>query len=144
VIILDAKKIFQPKIWYIICGAMALIAGIENMINAETWAESAWGKDGVNEQSKAMETLFGLFICGFGAMGLVCAFVLDGTTQAKFAMVNAGVIMAFFVAMFVVLPGAGYEMPGVAWLVPPFIFLGGLLAAGYMHMNGEDAAQEVA
>ena len=119
---------------------MALIAGIENMINAETWAESAWGKDGVNEQSKAMETLFGLFICGFGAMGLVCAFVLDGTTQAKFAMVNAGVIMAFFVAMFVVLPGAGYEMPGVVWLVPPFIFLGGLLAAGYMHMNGEDAA----
>ena len=114
------------------------------MINAETWAESAWGKDGVNEQSKAMETLFGLFICGFGAMGLVCAFVLDGTTQAKFAMVNAVVIMAFFVAMFVVLPGTGYEMPGAAWLVPPFIFLGGLLAAGYMHMNGEDAAQEVA
>ena len=119
---------------------MALIAGIENMINAETWAESAWGKDGVNEQSKAMETLFGLCICGFGAMGLVCAFVLDGTTQAKFAMVNAVVIMAFFVAMFVVLPGTGYKMPGAAWLVPPFIFLGGLLAAGYMHMNGEDAA----
>ncbi|MEC7273225.1 MAG: hypothetical protein VXV85_06225 [Candidatus Thermoplasmatota archaeon] len=137
---MDAKKIFQPKIWYIICGAMSLAAGIENMINAETWAESAWGKDGVNEQSKAMETLFGLSMCGFGAMGLVCAFVLDGTTQAKFAMVNAVVIMAFFVAMFVVLPGTGYEMPGAAWLVPPFIFLGGLLAAGYMHMNGEDAA----
>ena len=117
---------------------MALIAGIENMINAETWAESAWGKDGVNEQSKAMETLFGLFICGFGAMGLVCAFVLDGTTQAKFAMVNAGVIMAFFVAMFVVLPGTGYKMPGVAWLVPPFLLLGGLLAAGYLHMNGTE------
>ena len=134
-IILDAKKIFQPKIWYIICGAIALIGGIENMINAETWAESAWGTDGVTEQSKAMETLFGLFMRGFGAMGLVCAFVLDGTTQAKFAMVNAGVIMAFFVAMFVVLPGTGYEMPGVAWLVPPFLFLGGLLAAGYLHSN---------
>ena len=120
---------------------MALIGGIENMINAETWAESAWGTDGVTEQSKAMETLFGLFMCGFGAMGLVCAFVLDGTSQAKFAMVNAGVIMAFFVAMFVVLPGTGYEMPGVAWLVPPFLFLGGLLAAGYLHMNGEVTAQ---
>ena len=119
---------------------MALIGGIENMINAETWAESAWGTDGVTEQSKSMETLFGLFMCGFGAMGLVCAFVLDGTTQAKFAMVNAGVIMAFFVAMFAVLPTTGYKMPGVAWLVPPFLFLGGLLAAGYLHMNGEDAA----
>ena len=123
---------------------MALIGGIENMINAETWAESAWGKDGVTEQSKAMETLFGLFMCGFGAMGLVCAFVLDGTTQAKFAMVNAGVIMAFFMAMFVVLPGTGYEMPGVAFLIPPFLFLGGLLAAGYLHMNGADTTQEVA
>ena len=140
-IILDAKKIFQPKIWYIICGAMALIAGIENMINAETWAGSAWGKDGVNEQSKAMETLFGLFICGFGAMGLVCAFVLDGTTQAKFAMVNAGVIMAFFLAMFAVLPTTGYGMPGVAWLVPPFLFLGGLLASGYLHSNDEQSAE---
>ena len=117
---------------------MALIGGIENMINAETWAESAWGTDGVTEQSKAMETLFGLFMCGFGAMGLVCAFVLDGTTQAKFAMVNAGVIMAFFVAMFVVLPGTGYEMPVVAWLVPPFLFLGGLLVAGYLHMDGTE------
>ena len=143
-IILDAKKIFQPKIWYIICGAIALIGGIENMINAETWAESAWGKDGVTEQSKAMETLFGLFLCGFGAMGLVCAFVLDGTTQAKFAVFNAGAIMVFFLAMFVVLPTTGYEMPGVGWLVPPFLLLGGLLAAGYLHMNGVDSAQEAA
>ena len=37
---MDAKKIFQPKIWYIICGAMALIGGIENNINAETWAKN--------------------------------------------------------------------------------------------------------
>ena len=120
---------------------MALIAGIENMINAETWAESAWGKDGVNEQSKAMETLFGLFICGFGAMGLVCAFVLDGTTHAKFAMGNAVVIMAFLLAMVAVLPTTGYEMPGVAWLVPPFLFLGGLLASGYLHSNDEQSAE---
>jgi len=27
---MDAKTIFQPKIWYIIAGAMALIGGIEN------------------------------------------------------------------------------------------------------------------
>jgi hypothetical protein len=138
---MDAKKIFQPKIWYIICGATALILGIENMYNAEMWAKSAWGKDGVNEQSKAMETLFGLFICGFGAMGLVCAFVLDGTAQAKFAMVNAGVIMAFFVAMFAILPGTGYEMPGVAFLIPPFLLLGGLLASGYMHSSDEQTTE---
>ncbi len=138
---MDAKTIFQPKIWYIICGAIALILGIENMMNAETWAESAWGKDGVTEQSKAMETLFGLFMCGFGAMGLVSAFVLDGTTQAKFAMANAGAIMAFFLAMFVVLPTTGYEMPGVAFLVPPFLFLGGLLAAGYLHSNDDQTAE---
>ena len=54
---MDAKTIFQPKIWYIICGAMALIGGIENNINAESWADSAWGADGVNDQSIAMEKL---------------------------------------------------------------------------------------
>ena len=105
---MDAKKIFQPKIWYIICGAMALIGGIENNINAESWAESAWGVDGVNDQSLAMEALFGLFMAGFGAMALTSAFVLSGTSQAKFAMANGGVMMAFFLAMFVVL-GDGHR-----------------------------------
>ena len=132
-----AKKIFQPKIWYIICGAMALIGGIENNINAESWAESAWGVDGVNDQSLAMEAIFGLFMAGFGAMALTSAFVLSGTSQAKFAMVNGGVMMAFFLAMFVVLGDTGYELPGVAWLIPPFLLLGGLTTAGYLHKDGE-------
>ena len=134
---MDAKKIFQPKIWYIICGAMALIGGIENNINAESWAESAWGVDGVNDQSLAMEALFGLFMAGFGAMALTSAFVLSGTSQAKFAMVNGGVMMAFFLAMFVVLGDTGYELPGVAFLIPPFLLLGGLTTAGYLHKDGE-------
>ena len=134
---MDAKKIFQPKIWYIICGAMALIGGIENNITAESWAESAWGVDGVNDQSLAMEALFGLFMAGFGAMALTSAFVLSGTSQAKFAMVNGGVMMAFFLAMFVVLGDTGYELPGVAWLIPPFLLLGGLTTAGYLHKDGE-------
>ena len=132
-----AKKIFQPKIWYIICGAMALIGGIENNINAESWAESAWGVDGVNDQSLAMEAIFGLFMAGFGAMALTSAFVLSGTSQAKFAMANGGVMMAFFLAMFVVLGDTGYELPGVAWLIPPFLLLGGLTTAGYLHKDGE-------
>lgn len=132
-----AKKIFQPKIWYIICGAMALIGGIENNINAESWAESAWGVDGVNDQSLAMEAIFGLFMAGFGAMALTSAFVLSGTSQAKFAMANGGVMMAFFLAMFAVLGDTGYELPGVAWLIPPFLFLGGLTTAGYLHKDGE-------
>ena len=67
---MDAKTIFQPKIWYIICGAVALIGGIENNINAETWAESAWGEGNANEQALAMEALFGLFMCGFGQWDL--------------------------------------------------------------------------
>ena len=134
---MEAKKIIQPIIWYIICGAMALIGGIENNINAESWAESAWGADGVNDQSLAMEALFGLFMAGFGAMALTFAFVLSGTCQAKFAMVNGGVMMAFFLAMFVVLGDTGYELPGVAWLIPPFLLLGGLTTAGYLHKDGE-------
>ena len=137
-----AKKIFQPKIWYIICGAMALIGGIENNINAESWAESAWGVDGVNDQSLALEALFGLFMAGFGAMALTSAFVLSGTSQAKFAMANGGVMMAFFLAMFAVLGDTGYELPGVAWLIPPFLLLGGLTTAGYLHKDGEQTNSE--
>ena len=139
---MDAKKIFQPKIWYIIAGAMALIGGIENYINAESWADRAWGADGVNDQSIAMEKLFGLFMSGFGAMALTCAFALDGKAQAKFALANGAVISFFFVAMFFVLPTTGYEMPGAGFLAPPFVFMGGLMASGYLHMNDDEAAQE--
>ena len=137
---MDAKTIFQPKIWYIIAGAMALIGGIENYYNAESWAEKAWGADGLNDQSIAMEKLFGLFMAGFGAMGLTCAFALDGKAQAKFALANGAVISLLFVAMFSLLPSTGYEMPGAAFLAPPFIFMGGLMASGYLHMNDDEAA----
>jgi len=138
---MDAKKFFQPKIWYIICGAMALLGGIENNINAETWAESAWGADGVNDQTVAMEVLFGVFMIGFGAMGLVCAFVLEGTVQAKFAMVNGGVMIGFFVLLFVLLGGTGYAFPSAGFLAPPFVLFGGLITAGYLHMNDEDVEE---
>ena len=46
-------------------------------------------------------------------------------------------MMAFFLAMFVVLGDTGYELPGVAWLIPPFLLLGGLTTAGYLHKDGE-------
>jgi len=136
---MDAKKIFQPKIWYILCGAMALLGGIDNNINAESWAKSAWGADGVNDQSVAMEVLFGVFMIGFGAMGLVCAFVLEGTVQAKFAMVNGGVMIGFFILLFIMLGGTDYALPSVPFLAPPFVLFGGLITAGYLHMNDDEA-----
>ena len=89
-----------------------------------------------------MEALFGLFMCGFGAMGLTCAFTLEGAAQAKFALANGVVISAFFITMFFVLPTTGYEMPGIAWLAPPFLFMGGLMASGYLHMNDEERTAE--
>jgi len=139
---MDSKKYFQPKIWYIIAGAMALIGGIENIIKAEAWAESAWGADGVNDQSIAMEKLFGLFMAGFGAMSLTCAFALDGKAQAKFALANGAVISLFFVVMFLLLPSTGYEMPAGAFLLPPFILMGGLMTSGYLHINEEGQPAE--
>jgi hypothetical protein len=44
--------------------------------------------------------------------------------------------------MFLFLPSTGYEMPGAAFLVPPFIFMGGLMASGYLHMNEEEQTAE--
>ncbi|GIR07853.1 MAG: hypothetical protein CM15mP18_1820 [Methanobacteriota archaeon] len=107
---MDMKTIFRPKVWYIICGAMALIGGIENNINASSWAESAWGEAGVNDQSLAMEVLFGTFMIGFGAMSLTSAFGEERLRQ--FAVFNGGVMMAFFL-MFVMLNSTGYNMPAL-------------------------------
>ena len=133
------KTIFRPRVWYIISGALALIGGIENIINASSWAENAWGVENVNAQSEAMEVLFGTFMIGFGAMSLTSAFVLKGTAQGMFAMFNGGVMIAFFLLMFVMLNSTGYDMPGVAFLVPPFILLGGLSYSGYLHMTDDEA-----
>ncbi|RJU91585.1 MAG: hypothetical protein DWC07_00390 [Candidatus Poseidoniales archaeon] len=139
---MDAQTVFQPKIWYIVCGAFAALGAVENMINAETWAESAWGADGVNDQSIAHEMFFGVVFLAFSAMAFVSAFLLDGSTQAKFAMANAGVMVAFFVAMFIVLPAQGYELPGVTWLIPPLVLMGGLGTSGFLHKDGEAPAAE--
>ena len=65
-----------------------------------------------------------------------------GTAQAKFALANGAVISLFFVTIFVLLPSTGYEMPAEAFLAPPFIFMGGLMASGYLHMNEEDQPAE--
>jgi hypothetical protein len=35
----------------------------------------------------------------------------------------------------IIFPTTGYEMPGIAWLVPPFLFMGGLMASGYLHLE---------
>jgi hypothetical protein len=136
---MDAKKIFQPKIWYIICGAMAMLGGIENNMNAEKWADSAWGAAGVNDQSLAMEMLFGLFMIGFGVMSFVTAYVLEGESIAKFAMFNGAAMIAFFVIMFFMLPTSGYALPGVGWLLPPLVLIGGLITSGYLHSREEAA-----
>ena len=133
------KTIFRPRVWYIISGALALIGGIENIINASSWAENAWGVENANAQAEAMEVLFGTFMIGFGAMSLTSAFVLKGTAQGTFAMFNGGVMIAFFLLMFVMLNSTGYDMPGVAFLVPPFILLGGLSYSGYLHMTDDEA-----
>lgn len=140
---MDMKKIFQPKIWYIICGAMALIGGIENNMNAESWAESAWGADGVNDQSLALEMVMGLFMMGFGLMSLITAFILEGTVQAKFAIFNGGAMLAFFVILFVMLPTSGYANPGLMFLIPPLVLLSCLITSGVMHKD-EEATSAVA
>ena len=140
---MDMKTIFRPKVWYIICGAMAMIGGIENMMNASNWAENAWGAENVNEQAEAMEVLFGTFMIGFGAMSMTAAFVLKGTAQGTFAVFNGGLMIAFFLFMFVMLNSTGYNMPGAPFLAPPFILLGCLAYSGFLHMTGDEATLEV-
>ena len=116
-----------------------MIGGIENMMNASTWAESAWGVENVNEQTEAMEVLFGTFMTGFGAMSMAAAFVLKGTAQGTFAVFNGGIMIAFFLFMFVMLNSTGYNMPGAPFLVPPFILLGGLAYSGFLHMTDDES-----
>jgi hypothetical protein len=51
-------------------------------------------------------------------------------------------MIAFFLLMFVMLNSTGYNMPGVAFLVPPFILLGGLSYSGFLHMTGDETSTE--
>ena len=70
-------------------------------------------------------------------MGLTCAFVLEGKAQARFAIANGAVISLFFVTMFFVLQQR-VEMPSAVFLASPFLFMGGLMASGYLHLNDEE------
>ena len=136
---MDAKKYFSQKYGTSSVGQWLSLVELRTTLMPKPGQKAHGALRSKRSKPCNGDALWAVYVCIWGDGPCLCL-TLEGKTQAKFAMVNGGVMIAFFLVMFVMLPTSGYSMPGVVWLIPPFIFLGGLIASGYLHSMEEETA----
>ena len=136
--ILEKIKSFDPKTYMIFVGIIAAIGGIDTFVNAEMWAESAWGTEISAESKNIAETyekIWGVFIIPLGLLCITAALVLDDKNRAVMAFYSGCVMLAFFIGFFLFMRTTDYTSPSIEFIIPPFVVLGILIFSGYKHMQ---------
>tara|TARA_A100001035_G_C27540454_1_gene389461 strand:+ start:183 stop:623 length:441 start_codon:yes stop_codon:yes gene_type:complete len=144
---MEIKEILNPKGWLIGLGAFLLVFSIGGILNPESVAEMAWGKDVViTDQIIAYEAMWALHMLPIGILAIATAIFTKGETLAKMAMTSS--------ASFVVIVGGGmgyftnkydYSTEGTMALVMPLIVMSAAIlmgVAGYLHKDGPDTSTE--
>ena len=129
---------FDPKTYMIFIGVFAALGGIDTFVNAESWAESAWGTEMSAESKHIAETyekIWGVFIMPLGLLCITAALVLDDKNRAVMAFYSGCVMLAFFIGFFLFMRTTDYTSPSIEFIIPPFVILGILIFSGYKHMQ---------
>ena len=136
--ILEKIKSFDPKTYMIFVGIIAALGGIDTFLNAEMWAESAWGTEISAESKNIAETyekIWGLFILPLAGLCITAALVLDEKNRAVMAFYSGLVMLAFFGVFFSVMQTLDYESPSLPFMLLPVAFISLLIYSGYKHMQ---------
>lgn len=144
---MEIKEILNPKGWLIGLGAFLLVFSIGGILNPESVAEMAWGKDVViTDQIIAYEAMWALHMLPIGILAIATAIFTKGETLAKMAMTSS--------ASFVVIVGGGmgyftnkydYSTEGTMALVMPLVVMSAAIlmgVAGYLHKDAPDTSEE--
>jgi len=136
--IVEKIKSFDPKTYMIFIGVFAALGGIDTFVNAETWAESAWGTEISAESKNIAETyekIWGLFILPLAGLCITAALVLDEKNRAVMAFYSGLVMLAFFVVFFSIMQTLDYESPSLPFILLPVALISLLIYSGYKHKD---------
>lgn len=136
--IVEKIKSFDPKTYMIFIGVLAALGGIDTFVNAETWAESAWGTEISAESKNIAETyekIWGLFILPLAGLCITAALVLDEKNRAVMAFYSGLVMLAFFVVFFSIMQTLDYESPSLPFILLPVALISLLIYSGYKHKD---------
>ena len=129
---------FDPKTYMIFVGVIAALGGIDTFVNAEMWAESAWGTEISAESKNIAETyekIWGLFLLPLAGLCITAALVLDEKNRAVMAFYSGLVMLAFFGLFFAVMQTLDYENPALPFMLMPIVIVSLLIYSGYKHMQ---------
>ena len=129
---------FDPKTYMIFVGVIAALGGIDTFVNAEMWAESAWGTEISAESMNIAETyekIWGLFLLPLAGLCITAALVLDEKNRAVMAFYSGLVMLAFFGLFFSVMQTLDYENPALPFMLMPIVIVSLLIYSGYKHKD---------
>ncbi len=129
---------FDPKTYMIFVGVIAALGGIDTFVNAEMWAESAWGAEISPESKNIAETyekIWGLFLLPLAGLCITAALVLDEKNRAVMAFYSGLVMLAFFGLFFSVMQTLDYKSPALPFMLMPIVIVSLLIYSGYKHKD---------
>ena len=129
---------FDPKTYKIFVGVIAALGGIDTFVNAEMWAESAWGAEISPESKNIAETyekIWGLFLLPLAGLCITAALVLDEKNRAVMAFYSGLVMLAFFGLFFSVMQTLDYKSPALPFMLMPIVIVSLLIYSGYKHKD---------
>tara|TARA_B100001113_G_scaffold177332_1_gene145278 strand:- start:492 stop:866 length:375 start_codon:yes stop_codon:yes gene_type:complete len=122
----------------IFVGVIAALGGIDTFVNAEMWAESAWGAEISPESKNIAETyekIWGLFLLPLAGLCITAALVLDEKNRAVMAFYSGLVMLAFFGLFFSVMQTLDYKSPALPFMLMPIVIVSLLIYSGYKHKD---------
>ena len=141
---MDMKEVLNPKGWLIGLGAFIVLFATMGVLDPESVAEMAWGKDVVvSEEMIAYEAMWGLHMIPIGILAISTALFVKGEALAKMAMISS--------ASMTLIVGGGmmyftrkyeYSTEGTMAVVMPLIVISATIAmgiGGYLNRETESA-----
>ncbi|MEK9909987.1 MAG: hypothetical protein VW498_06445 [Candidatus Thalassarchaeaceae archaeon] len=133
---MELKKVMNPKWWLIVLGALGILLGSGNYIDAENAAETGWGDD-ATEHDVFYEQAWGLMTLGVGITALATGLLVTGKPLAQMAMAGSGAQLLTFALLYTAGADVDYGFSTPEMMGPPMIILLLLGVAGYLHKDGE-------
>ena len=138
---MNARTIFHPKGWLIGFAVLhTLMFLVPQLFATSTVVEMAWGVGMAPEHATFYELRLGALGLAYTPMLLAMAYLTEGRTRAKMALVTALSMGAVIVVdVSACLKQVGYldEMSSLFMIGLPAVIFGGILTSAVLHLRDE-------